>query len=77
MLDLVVTDKTGKPVDGLTASDLQVFEDATRNPFVRSKRLRFLPCPQATPAGISARSSIRHSRPASATLPLPSWCLTN
>ena len=40
-LDVVVTDKTGKPVDGLTAKDFQVFEDG------KQQRIRSLETPSA------------------------------
>ena len=41
MLDVVVTDKTGKPVEGLTANDFQVFEDG------RQQRIRSIDPPSA------------------------------
>jgi len=41
VLDVVVTDKAGKPVDGLTAKDFQVFEDG------KQQRIRSLEAPSA------------------------------
>jgi len=41
ILDIVVTDKAGKPVDGLTAKDFQVFEDG------KQQRIRSLEPPSA------------------------------
>jgi VWFA-related protein len=41
VLDVVVTDETGKPVDGLTAKDFQVFEDD------KQQRIRSLEPPSA------------------------------
>jgi VWFA-related protein len=54
VLDVVVTDKDGKPVDGLTAKDFQVFEDG------KIQRIRSLEPPSAhtlPPASISAGAS--------------------
>jgi VWFA-related protein len=55
VLDVVVTDKTGKPVEGLTANDFQIFEDG------KPQRIRSIDPPSAhvlpaasVAAGISA-----------------------
>src|ERR1035441_8521620 len=54
VLDIVVTDQTGKPVDGLTARDFQIFEDG------KPQRIRSVELPSAhvlPPAMIAAGTS--------------------
>lgn len=54
VLDIVVTDQAGKPVDGLTAKDFQIFEDG------KPQRIRSVELPSAhtlPPATIAAGTS--------------------
>lgn len=55
VLDVVVTDRAGKPVDGLTAKDFQIFEDGVvqRIRSLESPSAHILP-PSSIAAGLSA-----------------------